>query len=294
MSSVMCIAETTKIEKLPTISEARNQENRKKYDETKEKINDLQKQIDDVKKGKDELESELYSYEQRNMFRDNLVHELSHDLEALKNYKSNADTQANNRRDERKKADNGIDRAWFSGVTEPTKDSRAALEYARIGGLGDKQLEGNKKLYSEHVQYSKTMNETILPKLSEDLKNRNNTLESLHLRGFRECGLSNFDCLASYSITKDQMTEQFIEKFVDAPYNSAYKMVLENNIPVTREELVAIALGNKISKEIADKINKNKEAFKDAINPQPKPEKEQIDLTKDQPESKKDPVDLKQ
>lgn len=290
----MCVAETVKIEKLPTISEAQHKNNLEEYSKSQKDIEALQAEIDAKKKRKDNLEVEMHNYEQRNGFENNLVHELTNNAESLKAYKTWSNTKAKEELVERKKADNGIDRGWFSGVTEPTEKSRAALEYARIQALTDGKYNGTTKLEDEHIKYRNIMIATILPKLAEDLNNRNDAMETLYLRGFKECGLTNFDCLASYSITKEQMKPEFIQNFVNAPSLAAYKRILEHNIPITEKELAALIAGNKLTKEAVEKSNKNKEAFEAAINPQAQPEKEKIDLTKEQPEPKKDPVDLKQ
>jgi hypothetical protein len=281
MSNLLCVAETTKIEKIPVITDEQNEINSQLYEKAKQEVDNSQNNTDALKRKKDELECALHDYNQRKTCRNSLVYELSGTDEALKNYKNHADESINSESDKRKKADNGIDRAWFSGVTEPEKESRAAIAYARINDLAAKQLESNKKLHGEHVEYRNTINTKVLPNLKDELDSRCNTIEKNYLLGLKICGPTDFECLSSYGMTKDQTTEDFIEKFVKTAYDRAYEIIKQNNIPVTRDELVTIAVGNKLTKDIVEKINKNREEFKTAINPQPKPEEEKTDLIKD-------------
>src|SRR5438477_11003503 len=98
----------------PVISEAQHTENDRKYKELAHNINALNAQLSELKAQKDALESHLSSHDEREQFEEKLFDELTGKERAIVMCKINSNHRIYGMVDQRKKSNNGIERAWFS------------------------------------------------------------------------------------------------------------------------------------------------------------------------------------
>lgn len=255
-------------ETVPVISDAQHAENQKKYRDLAEEINALEGKASEKKAEKDAIESNLHSYEQRVNFRNQLIKELAGEKDAIQNYKSSSDKKADERELRMKKNDNGITTTWFGYLNEPISDSRSGKEYARIAARIADQKDSNNKMSHEHAGYMRMVEADILPELHDILSRKIGTMND-HLAAFAECGCytgTDYDkCLDDQGLTMRQRSAEFPSAFVARAYQAAYENAKKNNIPVTQEEIIAIALANKITKEKAAQAELKKEVLKRSI-----------------------------
>lgn len=254
-------------ETVPVISEAQHAENKKKYEELKNNINALDAQILASKTERDALESLLFSHDERNKFEEQLFNALTGEDKALAQLKKNSNENVSSVRDQRKKRNNGIERAWFSGVTEPIPGSPVAEVYARAEKNANQQIDILEKIFIEHEKYKNIVEKEILPTTKDDLLRRINVIELSYIPAFRKCCSDDeyYRCLANEGINKEQVSENFVDNFVRASYVAAYRQAIKKGVPCTQEKVTTIVEKNKITKEAAANLAIIAEELKKAI-----------------------------
>lgn len=255
-------------ENLPIISDEEHAQNLKRYEELRTKIDDGERLTRGFKTEKDAIEPAIYSYLQRKQYQTRFVEELKagapDENGNIAQYKKNNNAESTKASIQRKKRDNGIERAWGSGVTDPIADSRAAFEYARINGHEKNENNIDDKLMQEHLAHKAFVVKTILPKLRDDLKRRREVIELTYLPAFELCRC-NENPDACLEREGSSVSEEFIEKFIGVAYDSAHQQALKQGIPLTRQELVEIAAENGITNEGVKSVNAKKEQLKRAM-----------------------------
>lgn len=287
-------------EKLPVISDEENVEHFTKFNELRSEIDVLKKQAMEKEKEKDEIESLLHIYYQRKKYREKLVDALGDEksFSAIGKYKISSDTSTTNSVEDKKAKNNGIEAGWIYGVTEPKPNTPCAYEYARIYSWRDGRLKDDASLSQEYTQYQNMVEKEIWPSLNVDLQRRINVVEVSYIPAFKVCDCHSGDeyyrCLVNEGINKEQVSEEFVEKFVAAAFTNAYNHTMQKNIPVTLDELIAGAEKNKITKEAFARLMAAKENLKKAIRRERLDPQPHIDLTGENKEKPSIIEDLKE
>jgi hypothetical protein len=281
---------------LPVISDEKHAENRQDYETSRNKINDLEQQIAEEKKKKDSIDAELYNHEQRNAFRQAFVEMLTGNQDTVAQHKARSDKHSEKISSDLKKNDNGIEAGWFFGVNDPLPGSRSAQEYARIALLIQERNKIDENFVAQMNGHKNKMITDILPSLKQDTDRKINMIQHSYLPAFQRCdcyeGEQYFICLADEGVNKQQVSEEFVDKFIQNIFIAAFEQAKKQNIPLTQEEIIAIADAHQITRETIIRLKLYEGELKKAIRRE-KPEQKEEEKTSILEESKKDVQELK-
>lgn len=282
-------ASKTSVKKVPVISEAEHAQNKKTYDELTAKEKSLQEQIRQCQEERDGVELKVHSHLQRNHFTEAFLKQTTDQPGTIEKYKTNSENNTNKVHADAKQQDNGIERAWFTGVTDPVPGSRAGQVYGRETKRAMDKNTIDSQLSEEHTEYVQIVEKQILPIIDTYLSDLAATFDN-HTRAFSRCA----DCRTNESAFKaclkkkklDGITEKFLSDEEAEIAEDAYSFMKAANIPVTKENTWKIVAANTVTKGSFLKMTTSRERLKKAIKGELDPKLEEKKGTEGKSEQK--------
>lgn len=269
-------------EKVPKISQEEHVKNKSRFEVLEKELGEDKSAIEKKRAERDALEIAQYRYTQRNIYRQTMVEQLSAKQDkdskniTILNYHAKSKNATQDAGNEMRKKDNGIQltgvfASVFAGLTPPAEGSASDIEYKRIERMVTLQNEVDDKLLYEHAQYGNKIEAEILPFIDQELLKKDNTIHDVYIATFIRCHECKknpdeyMSCLSGEGVSREAATENFVETFFGRVFQAAYARVSKDGIPLTQEEIIAIAASNPKTRATVAKVAATKERCKKAI-----------------------------
>jgi len=247
----MYAAETTK--NVPTITPEQHEKNKELCTASKVKIVALGDQLLKEKENKYTLELELHSYDQRKIFTEKLIEELSYGGDRVSRHKESSNQEVEEQGKDKKKNAGGVNGVLWGWVT-PEEESICAKEMKLVDKLTAGKKDINEKLYKETKGYQQIVEDTIFPDLKKNLAALYVGMNTMHLEPYRACrdfqGDEYCACLGEAAIS-----EARVDQLLKNKYQNAYVRAMQKGVPATYENIHENAHHNKITTKEANDLD---------------------------------------
>jgi hypothetical protein len=214
---------------------------------------------DGVEQSNGEVEETVDAYEwyRKLLHKDyaqSLVKALSDDEKAIVNLYTKTENELTAAESKAKTLQCDGSHGWCGA---PSANSETGKKYAAFEQEHKAKSAINMELREAFVKHKDEVEKEIIQKAITELIHRCNTMERDHIV-LGECPLSDKECLARAHVSWDDIIKpHYLINYYDGAYDDAVKLVEEKKIPLTREQVVAIAQKSKKTIEEGNKLTIN-------------------------------------